>query len=175
MTDDLPADPDTTSKDSPEAVLPAPPEKMGLSFYAALALIGLLVLMVVFLNEPAARANAGMTMTQTNWTLRSSTDTTGIHIPVISGNNVTARFGKDGRVTGSAGCNRYAGAYQTLDYSITISNTSSTKMFCQDPGVMEQESAFLADLSGASSFRVSETSLKLYDAAGNAVLVFVPE
>jgi heat shock protein HslJ len=175
MTDDPPADPDTIFQDSPDNAPPAPPQKMGLSFYLTLALIGFLVLMVVFLNEPAARANAGMVMTQTNWTLQSYTDATGIHIPVISGNKVTARFDKDARITGSAGCNWYSAAYQTLDYSINISGNSSTKMFCQGPGVMEQESAFLADLTRVSFFRVSETSLKFYDAAGKTVLVFVPE
>jgi heat shock protein HslJ len=147
---------------------------MGLSFYAAVAFIGLLVLMIVFLNEPAVRANAGRVMTQTNWTLQSYTDVTGIHIPVISGSNVTARFDRDGRVTGSAGCNGYSAAFETLDYSINISGTSSTKMFCQGPGVMEQESAFLTDLTRVSLFRVSESSLKFYDAAGKTVLVFGP-
>jgi hypothetical protein len=39
---------------------------------------------------------------------------------------------------------------------------------------MEQESAFLTDLSLATSFRVSESSLKFYDANGKAVLVFIP-
>jgi heat shock protein HslJ len=174
MTDDPPAGSGDTAINDQETTPSEPPEKMGFAFYAALALIGLLVLMVVFLNYPAARANAGMLMTQTNWTLQSYTDATGIHIPVISGSNVTAQFGRDGRVTGSAGCNGYAATYQTRDYSITISGSSSTKMFCHGPGVMEQESAFLVDLSGASSFRVSESSLKFYDAAGKAVLVFVP-
>ena len=174
MTDDPRAGSGDTAINDQETNPSVPPEKMGLSFYAALALIGLLVLMVVFLNEPAARANAGMLMTQNNWTLQSYTDATGIHIPVISGSNVTARFGRDGRVTGSAGCNWYAAAYQTRDYSINISGISSTKMFCQGPGVMIQESAFLADLSRVSSFRVSESSLKFYDAAGKNILVFVP-
>ena len=150
------------------------PRRWGSHFTQALALIGLLVLMVVFLDYPAARANAGMVMTQTNWTLQSYTNATGTHIPVISGSNVTATFDKDGRVTGSAGCNGYSAAYQTRDYSIAISGTSSMKMFCHGPGVMQQESAFLADLSGTSSSRVSEPSLKFYDAAGKTVLVFVP-
>jgi hypothetical protein len=47
-------------------------------------------------------------------------------------------------------------------------------MFCQGPGVMEQESAFLTDLTRVSLFRVSESSLKFYDAAGKTVLVFGP-
>jgi heat shock protein HslJ len=163
---DFPDDPDK----SPDK----PPEKMGLSFYAALGLIGLLVLMVVVINYPAARANAGMVMTQTTWTLQSLVDSTGILIPAQSGTEVTAVFDREGRMSGNAGCNRYFANYQTRDYSINISGTSSTKMFCNSPGVMEQESAFLGDVSKASSFRVSESSLKFYDAAGKTVIVFVP-
>ena len=151
-----------------------PPEKMDLRFYAALALIGVLVLMVVVLNYPAARANAGVMMTRTNWTLQSYTDATGIHCPVITGSEVTARFGKDGKVTGRSGCNWYAATYATKDYTVNLSRESGTSMVCWDPGIMEQESAFLADLERASSFRVSESTLKLYDADGKTVLVFIP-
>jgi heat shock protein HslJ len=174
MTDDPPAGSGDTAINDQETTPSVPPEKMGFAFYAALALIGLLVLMVVFLNYPAARANAGREMTKVNWTLQSYTDATGIHIPVISGSEVTARFGQDGRVTGRSGCNWYAATYTTKDYAINLSFESVTQMLCWDPGIMDQESAFLADLSRASSFRVSESSLKFYDAAGKAVLVFVP-
>jgi len=174
MCGDPPADPDPAPEDSPGEIPSGPPEKMGFPFYAALALVVLLVLMVVFLNAPAARANAGTAITQTTWTLRSYTDATGIHLPVISAIMVTARFDKDGRVTGSAGCNGYAADFQTLDYTINISRPSSTKMLCQEQGVMEQESAFLDDLSDVSSFRVGESFLRLYDARGKPVLVFVP-
>ena len=151
-----------------------PPEKMGLGFYAALGLIGILVLMVVVLNYPAARANAGIVMTETAWTLQSYTDAAGLHRPAGSGTDTTAQFGRDGRMSGNAGCNRYTAAYETRDYSIIISEISSTEMACQGPGVMEQESAFLADLEKASSFRVSESFLKLYNNAGTPVLVFAP-
>jgi heat shock protein HslJ len=151
-----------------------PPEKMGLSFYAALGLIGILVLMVVVLNYPAARANAGITMAQTNWTLQSLVDTTGILIPAMSGTDVTATFDREGRMSGNAGCNRYTATCQTRDYNINISSISATERLCTDPGVMQQESAFLADLGKTSSFRVSESYLKFYNDAGKPVLVFVP-
>jgi heat shock protein HslJ len=39
---------------------------------------------------------------------------------------------------------------------------------------MDQESAFLSGLSMTASFRVSESTLKFYDANGKTVLVFVP-
>ncbi len=174
MADDPGAGPEETVTADQENHPSGPPEKMGPAFYAALALVGCLVLMVVVLNYPAARANAGTMMTQTNWTLQSLTDSTGILIPAQSGTPVTAMFDSGGRMNGNAGCNSYTSAYQTRDYSITISGTSSTKMFCQGPGVMEQESAFLANLNKASSFRVSDSYLKFYDPSGKTVLVFGP-
>jgi heat shock protein HslJ len=166
MTDD----PDREPQDAPAV----PAEKTGLAFYAALALVGILVLMVVFLNYPAVKASAGTLMTQTNWTLQSYTDKTGILIPALSGRGVTARFARDGSMTGSAGCNQYAASYSTKDYSINITDTVSTLMFCTEPGVMDQESAYLEDLSKAASFRVDESFLKMYDNAGKPLMVFIP-
>jgi heat shock protein HslJ len=174
MTDESPAGAVDSPSISPDNPPDGSQEEIGLAFYAALALIGCLVLMVVVLNYPAVRANAGIVMTETNWTLQSYTDTAGIPLPIITGSDVSAQFSPDGSMTGFAGCNGYFAAYQTRDYSVNISGISSTKMFCHGPGIMNQESAFLADLSGASSFRVSETSLKFYDAGGKTILVFVP-
>ncbi len=174
MTDDPPTGPGDGATDNQETTPSVPPEKMGLAFYASLALIGILVLMVVILNYPAAQANAGITITQSSWTLQSVMDSTGILIPARSGTDVTAMFSREGHMSGNAGCNMYSAGYQARDYSINITGTSSTKMFCQGPGVMEQESAFLADLSKVSSFRVGGSTLKFYDASGKTVLVFVP-
>ena len=175
MTDDCGAGSEDTVTTDQENRPSGPPEKMGLAFYASLALIGCLVLMVVILNYPAARANAGTVMTQNNWTLQSLTDTTGILIPVQSGTEVTARFNLDeGRMSGNAGCNWYSAMYTTKDYAMNLSLESITDMRCWDPGVTEQESAFVADLVKASSFRFSGSSLKIYDASGKIVLVFVP-
>jgi heat shock protein HslJ len=174
MTDESPAEAGDSPSGGTENSPDVPEEKFSLGFYAALACIGLLVLMVVVLNYPAERENAGLTMTRTTWTLQSLMDTTGMLIPARSGTGVTAAFDREGRMSGDAGCNRYAAGYQTLEYSINITGVSSTKTACNDPGVMEQESAFLGDVSRAVSFRISESSLKFFDASGKTVLVFVP-
>lgn len=167
-------DGNTDTPRSPDTPPDIPPEKMGLAFYAALVLTGCLVLMVVVLNYPAVRANAGIAMTQATWTLESLTDSDGVHIPVIRGSTVTARFGANGRMTGNSGCNGYSAMYTTKDYAIDLSLESVPSMVCQDNGIMDQESAFLSDLSEASSFRVTESSLKFFNASGKTVLVFVP-
>jgi heat shock protein HslJ len=158
--------------DIPEKELPE--EKMSPGFYAAFGLVLLLVLIIVVGNYTVIRPDAGSELTRTNWSLQYLQDKTGIVIPVQSGSVVTARFDKAGRIAGSSGCNRYASTYTTKDHSITTTPESVTKMLCWDPGVMEQESAFLADLSAAASFRTGGTSLYIADSSGKTVLVFVP-
>jgi heat shock protein HslJ len=150
-----------------------PPQSLGLKFYVALALVGLLVLMIIFVNIPAVRASAGVSITRSDWTLQSYADTTGTLVPLKPGTQVTAIFGIDGRVSGSAGCNHYNATYTVRDFAISISRPVSTKIFCGDPGVIQQESAYLNDLAGAGELRISESNLRLYDRSGKPVLVFV--
>jgi len=173
MTDDplgAPLDPETTEQDKPAVTQP---QKMGLAFYGALALIGVLVFLIVFVNVPGIRASAGMLLTQNTWTLESYVDTSGALVPAISGTPITARFGTNGKVRGSAGCNQYSANYTTGDLAISISQPVLTEMYCENPLVMQQESAYLNNLLKAVEIRVSESNLNLYDKTGLPVLMFV--
>ena len=149
-----------------------PEEKMTLGFYLTLALVGFLVILILVVNIPGIKASAGTTMTQANWTLQSYSDTTGILVPVISGSVVTARFGTDGRISGSAGCNPYSAMYTVKNYEIAVSNVVSTTMSCPDPGVPAQETAYLDDLPKSVSLGVSDTVLKFYDISGKTLIVY---
>ena len=173
MTDDPEGallDPETTEQDKATATQP---QKMGFAFYSALALVGVLVLLIVFINVPGIRASAGMLLIQNNWTLQSYVDTSGVLVPAIPRTPITAKFGTDGKVSGSAGCNQYSAHYITQDLAITISPPVMTEMYCENPIVMQQESAYLNDLSKAVELRVSESNLNLYDKTGKPVLVFI--
>ena len=173
MTDDplgAPLDPKTTEQDKPAVTQP---QKMGLAFYGALALIGLLVFLIVFVNVPGIRASAGMLLTQNTWTLHSYINTSGVLIPAITGTPITAKFKIDGTVSGSAGCNRYSANYTTGDLAISISQPVMTEMYCENPLVMQQESAYLNNLLKSGEIRVSESNLNLYDKTGIPVLMFV--
>ena len=156
-----------------ESPIPVPAQPLGLKFYLALALVGLLVLLILFINIPGIRASAGVSMTRTNWTLQSYADSTGILVTVQPGTKITAVFDSDGRVTGSAGCNQYGAAYTVRDYAISISPPVSTKILCSSQFVMQQESDYLNDLSGVAELRISESGLRLFDTSGKPVLVFV--
>lgn len=79
----------------------------------------------------------------------------------IADTELTASF-SEGRVAGSAGCNRYTGSYETSLDTIVIGPAATTRMACPEPeGVMEQESAFLAALASAATWRRDGSRLEL--------------
>lgn len=92
-------------------------------------------------------------------------------VSVLEGTRITARFGEDGRVTGSAGCSQYVTAYETAQASVTIGRTGITRRSCAEPeGVMAQEARFLEALRSAETFRLEGPKLTLRTAA-NALAV----
>ena len=171
MTDTLqiPEEPagDGTGEDN------VPEEKPGLAFYAAFALVGLLVIIVLFANVQGTRASAAVEITRPSWVLESYADSAGTLIPAFPGTRITARFGTAGMVTGTAGCNSYSASYRVKDYGIAVSSLINTEMSCSSPDIIQQEAAYLGDLPNSSIFRFSEKRLNIYDAAGRPVLVFV--
>lgn len=172
MTDDAiedSLDPDMPQPDDTAAKLP---QKMEPAFYAALALVGVLVLLIVFMNIPGTRASAGITLTRSDWTLQSYAEESEGLVPALSGTPVTASFDKSGRMNGSSGCNQYTASYTTRDFAITISSVVATEMYCDDPALMHQESVYLANLAKAVELRVNTSNLNLYDSSGKPLLVF---
>ena len=107
----------------------------------------------------------------TTWTLDSFFMTDAVS-SVISGSTITAVFGEDGRVSGSAGCNNYFGAYTVNGSSIAIGPLGSTRMYCGGPGIMQQESTYLALLGRTEGFSISGNRLSLADANGSTLLSF---
>jgi heat shock protein HslJ len=148
-------------------------QKMGLTFYGALALIGILVFLIVFMNVPGIRTSANILLVKNTWTLQSYMDADGELVPTITGSPITAVFNNKGSVRGSAGCNDYIANYTTRNLAITISLPVMTGNTCENQSVMQQESAYTGDLAQAAEFRVSESNLNLYDKTGRAVLTFI--
>jgi heat shock protein HslJ len=172
--DSLPDDDDITIDDV-ETTPSGPPEKMSPGFYVAFGLIIILVVIILLWNAPAVRMNAGIELTNTNWTLRALMDTNGILVPVISGSEITAQFNRSqGRMNGYSGCNWYSALYSTKDNAVTLKREIITDMACWDPTVIEQEKVFLDDLSKPTTFSLSGSTMKFYNATGKTVFVFVP-
>jgi heat shock protein HslJ len=145
----------------------------GPAFYGALVLVGVLVLLIVFFNVSGIRESSGKLLTKSTWTLQSYVDTNGVLVPTINGTHVIAKFRTDGTMSGSGGCNKYNTSYTTNDLAISISQPDMTEIYCENSRVMQQESAYIDDLSKAVELRVSESNLNLYDKNGKTVLMFV--
>ena len=107
----------------------------------------------------------------TGWTLVGYVHN-GTPAQALSGTTVTLDFGDDGRITGTAGCNRYFASYDVKGTAITIGSAGSTMMYCDTPGVMDQESAYFTLLSQAKTFTIKGDRLSLADAKGATILSF---
>lgn len=86
---------------------------------------------------------------------------------MIVGSTVTATFGADGSVTGSAGCNSYSAPYTLAGDALKIGPTVVTRKLCDTPaGVMEQEAAFLTALEHSTTVDTASGGVTLHDAGG---------
>jgi heat shock protein HslJ len=83
---------------------------------------------------------------------------------------------KEGRIGGSAGCNRYGGEVALGDGgSLTFDKVHITEMLCQPEARMKQEENYMQALHDAAIVQVMGDRLEMYDAAGETVLIFVLE
>jgi len=130
---------------------------------------GTTILTFARIVPPAPKPLAG-----TTWTLDSISTADAVS-SVVAGTTITAVFDGNGSVTGSAGCNRYFASYTVTGNSLSIGGTGSTKMHCTGPGVMQQESTYLASLGRAAGFTITGNRLSLTDANGIALLTFTGE
>ena len=85
---------------------------------------------------------------------------------LAAGSSIALDLGSDGRVTGNATCNRYVGAYAVNGDGIRFGPLATTRMACPDEELAEQERAYLAGLTAATSWSVRGDRLELRDAHG---------
>jgi heat shock protein HslJ len=69
-------------------------------------------------------------------------------------------FGKDGTVTGSAGCNRFTAGFTAAGTAFRFGPAATTRRICPGDGVMEQEQAFLNALASVTTMRVEGDRLE---------------
>ena len=103
----------------------------------------------------------------TSWTVLAYNNGKQAVVSVLGTPTLTAVFGRDGNVTGFAGCNNYNATYKATAPKISIGPVASTKKECGEPaGVMDQEGQYLAALQTAATYRVDGTRLEMRTAAG---------
>jgi len=83
---------------------------------------------------------------------------------------ITAEFAA-GRISGSAGCNRYFANYEADEATLTLGSIGSTRMSC-DEVRNQREAEFLTALASVTGYRIQRNSLILLDAQGNVLLSF---
>ena len=87
-------------------------------------------------------------------------------VGLLLGTEISANFGADGELTGNAGCNQYLASYSVDGNAVENGPAATTFMFCAEPpGVMEQESAYLAALQSAATYRIEGDMLEMRTAA----------
>jgi heat shock protein HslJ len=105
-----------------------------------------------------------------SWTALSYNNGKQAVVSLLADTEITAVFGEDGKITGSAGCNNYNASYTVDGDSIQIGPAASTRMMCSTPeGVMEQEYAYLNAIQAAASYQLRGDSLTLKDADGSTL------
>jgi heat shock protein HslJ len=110
----------------------------------------------------------------TSWTVIGYNNGRGGVVSVIIGTEITAVFGEDGTLSGSAGCNNYTASYEADDAgNISIGPAATTRMMCSDPeGIMEQENEYLASLETAATYNVEGERLQLRTAENSLAADF---
>jgi heat shock protein HslJ len=94
-------------------------------------------------------------------------------VSLLAGTEITAEFGSDGALAGSAGCNRYTARY-TLDRErVSITPPALTRRACE-PDVMQQEQDYTAALARVFSYRLDVNRLELRSADGALQVSFEP-
>lgn len=88
-------------------------------------------------------------------------------VSVLADTKLTAVFGRDGRLTGFAGCNNYNAGYKATPPKIEIGPVASTQKACDQPaGVNDQEARYLIALETAATYRIEGSRLELRTADG---------
>ena len=76
------------------------------------------------------------------------------------------------KISGSGGCNRFFGSYETGDGTFKIKGVGATKMMCMRPGTMETEDALFKALNNAAKMTVIRGDLRIYDASEVVIATF---
>ncbi|MBW4517490.1 MAG: META domain-containing protein [Timaviella obliquedivisa GSE-PSE-MK23-08B] len=87
-----------------------------------------------------------------SWRLISMGTTAALTVP-LQATELTANFEGD-RVSGSGGCNRFTGSYETESNILSLGALASTRKACEE-SVMNQEAKYLAALQAAQQYEVN--------------------
>jgi heat shock protein HslJ len=107
----------------------------------------------------------GTALRGTAWRATMVNNGAGAVVSLALGTAITATFGADGTLSGTAGCSPFTTTYATDGDRMTIAPPVSARKACTG-AVMEQERRFLGALERVAAYRLGERRLELRDAAG---------
>jgi hypothetical protein len=160
--------------EDPENPVTIPAAPMGPWFWAVMAMLGVLILMIIYAQVQGVTRPVAVNLTCTSWTLASYADAEGTMIPATAETEANLSFGPADTSTlnGYAGCSWYSYTYSRNSTAFHLANGTSTLQFCGDPGLTAAGSAYLRDLNNISAARFRSGQLTFYDAADRSLLVF---
>lgn len=153
-----------------DALLPLSDENIPICEDLKVLLLTIL-LMIPTLTASATPSRITEKLAGTEWKLVSF-GKAGAQSPVVEGMTVTVKFGADGKVGGSGGCNSYGGDYQVLDDSLSLSKIISTKKACAAQNAMQQEGLYFDALGTARKFKIADNQLTIFYDEGRGELSF---
>jgi len=111
-------------------------------------------------------ADSGAPLVGTAWTVDALLGgETSASLPAGSEGKAKLTFGKDGRLSGSLGCNRVSAPAKITDRTITLGAVTTTRMICTSPQ-MELETKLYEVLDGPLTYRLDHRTLTVTGADG---------
>ena len=124
---------------------------------------------LVFVGRP-------MTLTGRRWLATGVNNGRGGVASLVSGTEIDALFGDDGRLAGSDGCSGYASPWVSNADRITLGPFETSPGLRPVPeGGAQQADAFIAAMGRAATFRIEGDRLELRDEAGALQVAFRAE
>ncbi len=109
----------------------------------------------------ASFTKQNMELSGTSWLITNVNNGKQAVVSTIIDSKLTANFGTNGRLSGSAGCNNYTASYEISGKNIKIGSIAATRKMCIKAELMEQEAWFLKALETAANYRFDGKRLEL--------------
>ena len=120
------------------------------------------------------KAETPISLTGGTWVMTGYNNGKGGVVSALADTEVTAVFGADGQLNGSAGCNTYNAPYTVDGNKIKIGLTITTMMACPQP-IMAQEAQYLAAIQTAATYKIEGAKLELRSATGALVASYTQQ
>lgn len=107
----------------------------------------------------------------TSWNVTNINNGRQAVVSIVPGSTVTMVFDTEGRVSGTTGCNQFTASYSVDGNNLQFSSAATTRRACADPGVDEQEKAFLHAFESVRTMHIEGDLLVLRQEDGAMAII----